>query len=250
MTCLNISVCLASYNGENYLQAQIDSILSQLKECDELLVADDGSIDFSLNILKNYGTRIRIVASERVGGVVPNFERVISAASGDIIALSDQDDIWLEGKIEFIREKMNFCDLLMSNGEVVNSNLQSKKLDVFEFVSFRSGFINNFLKNRYVGCCMSFRRTLLPVILPFPPHIAWHDWYIALVAELLFDCRNDDRKLILFRRHDSNSSSTGNKSKNSILKKTTMRFWLINAIVVSLYRYAIIRLFKEKHERH
>lgn len=246
MTYRSISVCLASYNGEKYLPPQIDSILSQLKEGDELLVSDDGSNDLSLNILKSYGDKIRIVASDRVGGVVPNFERVISAALGDIITLSDQDDIWLEGRIESIRHEMNNCDLLISNGEVVNSDLKSKNLDVFDFVGFRPGFIKNFLKNSYVGCCMSFRRDLLPIILPFPPRIAWHDWYIALVAELFFNCKKDERKMFLFRRHSSNSSLTGYKSKNSIFKRIIIRLWIINALAISLFRYLTISLNKGK----
>ena len=230
-----VSVCMATYNGQQYLQAQIDSILHQLGPHDELLVSDDGSTDGTLAVLGSYGDRIRLVAQCRAG-VVKNFERALAAARGDIVVLSDQDDVWLEGKIALVRERLGNNTLLMMNGIVVDSALAPVGKDVFEFVDFRNGFFRNFVRPRYVGCCLAFRRELLDIALPFPSRISWHDWYLSLVAELLFEPAFDQTRTILFRRHRDNASSTGQGSRNSLVVKIRMRLWMARAVCIAVWR--------------
>ena len=236
-----ISVCLASYNGEKYIRQQIDSILPQLKHGDELLVSDDGSSDKTLLILNAYGKRLSIIASSRAGGVVKNFERVISAASGSFIVLCDQDDIWLDGRVELIRGRLNHVTLLMMNGEVVDDELKPSGFDVYNFVSFRPGFFRNFISTTYVGCCMAFRCELKNLVLPFPENIQWHDWYIALAAELFYDVECSPVKTILFRRHQGNASATGQISKASFSSKLRNRYWMGRAITIFCLRVLRLR---------
>lgn len=242
MTSLNltpapsVSVCLASYNGARHIKSQIDSILIQLKPGDELLVSDDGSIDGTLDILRSYGDRLRLVSSLRAGGVVKNFERVLAAARGDFVVLCDQDDIWLEKRIDLIRERLQSATTIMSNGSVVNEDLQPVGQDVWAFVKFHSGFFRTFVSTRYVGCCMAFRRELLEVALPFPSRIQWHDWYLALVSELLFTCSHDSKVTILYRRHENNASNTGQRSSSTLWQKIVARFWMARAVIIALLR--------------
>jgi glycosyltransferase involved in cell wall biosynthesis len=224
------------------LRAQIDSILSQLGPSDEMLVSDDGSTDGTPEILASYGNRLRIVGTSRAGGVVRNFERVLSAARCDLVVLSDQDDVWLDGRLSLLRGGLRDATLVMTNGEVVDANLKPSGQDVYQLVRFHNGFIRTFAATRYVGCCMAFRRELLEVALPFPSHLQWHDWYIALVGELLFTCRFDHTKTILFRRHANNASCTGQRSSSSLFEKLRARFWMARAIFIVAWRFAGQRL--------
>lgn len=237
-----ISVCLATYNGERYLREQIDSVLVQLKPGDELLVSDDGSTDGTPQILASYGDRLRVVGAGRAGGVVRNFERVLSAARGEFVVLSDQDDVWLAGRIELIRDRLREVTLVMSNGEVVDADLRPTGQDVYQLVRFHSGFLRTFAATKYVGCCMAFRRELLEIALPFPSHILWHDWYLALIGELLFTRECNPHKTILFRRHANNASSTGQRSRSSLFEKARTRFWMARAVAVASLRLAGRRL--------
>ena len=96
-----VSVCLATCNGERYLQAQMASVLKQLLPDDELVVADDQSTDGTEAIAKGFhDVRVRWLAPapERLG-VVRNFERALRAATHGIVFLCDQDDVWLDGKV-------------------------------------------------------------------------------------------------------------------------------------------------------
>lgn len=95
-----ISVCMACYNGQKYIRQQIDSILSQLKENDELIISDDGSKDLTCEIVLSYhDPRIKLLHNTKEHGFIGNFENALRCAKGDIIFLSDQDDVWK--KIKF-----------------------------------------------------------------------------------------------------------------------------------------------------
>ena len=99
-----ISVCMAVYNGEKYIREQIASILGQLAPGDELIISDDGSSDGTLDEARAFGdARIRLLANQLDRGYSGNFENAIRHAGGDIIFLSDQDDVWLPGRVEKMR---------------------------------------------------------------------------------------------------------------------------------------------------
>ena len=108
---MKISVAMAYYNGGTYIEEQMDSILSQLGEKDEVIVSIDGASDGSKPLLlSEVDSRIHIVKGPGKG-VVRNFENAIRHCNGDIIYLSDQDDIWKPDKVE----KVNYA---FSNPEV------------------------------------------------------------------------------------------------------------------------------------
>ena len=119
-----ISVCLASYNGEKYIKEQLDSILSQLNDEDELIVSDDGSTDSTPEILSSYSEQfpiLRIVKGPGKG-VIKNFEYAISLAKGELIFLSDQDDIWCSSKVSRVKEAFSSsgknCMLVLHDAEI------------------------------------------------------------------------------------------------------------------------------------
>ena len=104
-----ISIALTTYNGEKFLKEQLDSILNQTYSDYELVVCDDCSTDSTRQILKEYekkDKRINVFLNNNNLGFKNNFEKAISLCTGEYIALSDQDDIWDEKKLEILLKKV------------------------------------------------------------------------------------------------------------------------------------------------
>jgi len=101
-TASDISVVMATYNGEKYLRQQLDSILQQTNAPKEILIVDDGSTDNTVAIIKTYAhdDRIRLFINDENIGYIKSFERGMLNATCSLVALSDQDDIWLPHKLE------------------------------------------------------------------------------------------------------------------------------------------------------
>lgn len=225
MTCMT-SVCLACYNGEKYIIEQVTSILSQLGQFDELIISDNGSSDSTLILLEALtDNRVKLFSCIRKG-VVNNFENSLIHANGDVIVLCDQDDVWLPGRLEAAHLALSQHDLSMVGLQYVDESLVPlpkypntvlPKLSLLSTIAF----------NGYTGCCMAFRREILELILPFPRLVPMHDWWIALVAlGVRANISLSDQKLILYRRHDSNVSSTGAESSFNLAKKLGMRVFI------------------------
>jgi glycosyltransferase involved in cell wall biosynthesis len=231
-----ISVCLAAYNGERYIQAQLLSIVRQITAEDEIVISDDGSTDATVSICEQIqksfsGVKIIILSGPR-RGLIRNIENALAHASGRYIFLSDQDDIWLDTKVETILAKLSICDLIVTDCIVVRSDLQPIETSFFLRYSSGRGFTKNYLRNSYLGCCMAFKRNILDIALPFPERIAMHDWWIGLLADA-FGKRIVflDQPLLLYRRHGSNASDTGSKSKASLLKKIQWRVDMLRCVL-------------------
>lgn len=232
---MKISVCIATYNGEKYIKEQIDSILLQLSENDEIIISDDYSTDNTLKIIEQYkDKRIKIYFNEKEKGYTKNFENALTKATGDIIFLSDQDDIWLKHKVKKSLKKLLEGDLLISNSMVINNKKEVIEKSIFEVFNTKTGLLNNLLTNRYPGCCMAFKRRILKKILPFPKNqeLAPHDIWIPIVAEMYYKVLLEEIPCMLYRRHDNNVSIFKEKSKNTFLKKILLRLYpLINSLL-------------------
>lgn len=236
---MKISVCLATYNGEKFLKEQLDSILTQLKSDDELIISDDGSRDRTLEIISNYSDeRIRIFSNENKHGVVFNFENAIKKSSGDIIFLCDQDDIWFPNKVKLVTQELEKYDFVVHNALLVDEKGKSLNQDFFSYRKTCYGYWANLWKMGYPGCCMAFKKKCLKSILPFPKNLLWHDIWIAAIlhakykGKLITDC------LIKFRRHGNNTSPTTQKSHYSFYFRLKYRLYVLC--------YSIIRLLHLK----
>ena len=116
----NISVCMATFNGEPYILQQLISILSQLGEEDELIISDNGSSDKTLSIIESLNDpRIKIFNYKYLS-ISGNFENAIKNANGDLIFLSDQDDIWMDGKVESFRNALKCASVVLSDCVIVD----------------------------------------------------------------------------------------------------------------------------------
>lgn len=214
-----VSVCIATYNGEKYLKEQIDSILIQLEGEDELIISDDNSTDSTLQILKEYDdARIKIIEANQFNSPIYNFENAIKYSKGNIIILSDQDDIWYPYKVDKIKTFLKKYLLVFSNATIVDEFCHGSML-LYQKTN-NTGFLKNLVRNHFVGAAMAFRKELLPVILPFPRKIPMHDQWIGLLAEIYGKTYYISEPLIYYRRHASNASFTG-KKVNSVYTKSS-----------------------------
>lgn len=243
---MKTAVCMATYNGQRFVKEQIDSILNQLGQDDYLFISDDASSDRTIELLEGYRSRVILVDSSRAGGVVRNFERVIQAAydsNAEFFILADQDDVWLNGRIDKAKKCLEDYDLVLMNGFVVDESLNQTKSTVFEKVGFRRGLLKNLFRPTYVGCCMAFSRNVARLVLPFPRCTPWHDWLISLVGESFFSIVVDDEPLIYYRRHSGNASDTGNASSNTLTKKIWLRILIVMALLSIYFRKLSSRVF-------
>ena len=219
-----VSVLLAAYCGEKYIGEQIASILPQLEDGDELLVSDDSPEGHTATcdiVLAFNDPRIRYMQGPR-RGVIKNVEFLLGQAKGDILVLSDQDDVWLPGKLERTRESLAGAMLLAHGAILTDEELR----ETGEVQSPAPGLLRNLVKNSYTGCCMAFTRALLPYILPFPDGIPMHDQWIGLRAEKFGKVRVADESFILHRRHGDTQTGRG----STLGQKIAWRWNMVKAL--------------------
>ena len=216
-----ISVAMATYNGEKYIKEQIDSILHQLGKNDELVISDDGSTDGTLSILASYSdSRIKIFKGPGLG-VKQNFANAIEKCNGRYIFLADQDDIWIDDKVNkilrvFEKEK---CSCVIHVAIVFNSNNGEIITDSFyKLRKSKNGVIKNIWKNSYIGCCMAFDSKMKNKILPIPNDIEMHDQWIGLLNDKYGKNIFIDDKLLKYRRHNDNVSSLSHHKLSKMIR--------------------------------
>ncbi|MDO6746783.1 glycosyltransferase [Gilvimarinus sp. 1_MG-2023] len=239
---MKVSVCLASFNGARFIDEQIASILAQLGINDELIIADDHSQDATRDIIQKFqDPRITVLLSSKQRGHVASFAKAIAHATGDIIVLSDQDDIWLEGRQDIIRNALadKQCALVAGNFSCINRSgtpLESPASQLHPKDSARplSNIIGIFLGKRpYYGCAMAFRCELKSVILPIPALVESHDLWIAMAANLTAHVKHIEQPLLAKRFHSDNLSSQARR-RWPVLIQSRVKF--LAALLILSYR--------------
>jgi glycosyltransferase involved in cell wall biosynthesis len=234
-----ISVCIATYNGEKYIKDQLVSILHQLRDEDEVIISDDFSVDNTLEIIKSFNdARIKIFMNAKEKGFTKNFENALEKVRGDIIFLSDQDDIWMPNKVNVCVSGLKNSDFIVHDGHMVNKNIDILNESIFEFRNVKNGFLKNFVKIRYLGCCMAFNKNILNKSLPFPANqiLTTHDSWLTLVSELYFNVNLVHQPLIKYRRHGENASLGGAKGGNSLITKVLIRAYSLFHLIKIYFR--------------
>lgn len=225
---MKISVALCTYNGAPFLSAQLASLLAQTRLPSELVVCDDGSTDRTLQILADFQLDapfpMRLHVNPANLGPAKNFEQAIDLCEGDLIALCDQDDVWLPEKLaeaESYFNKFPDVDAVFSDGVVVDAELRPLKYTIWGQVGFTfaerqmmaSGRgLEVLLKHVTVtGATLTMRSSLRQRVLPIPS--GWmHDAWIALIAAASGALRTIPVPLILYRQHDSNEIGARRRS--------------------------------------
>ena len=200
-----VSIAMATYNGEKYLKEQLDSIYAQTYKNIEVIVCDDCSSDKTVEILDEYKEKygLKYYINEKNLGFKKNFEKAISLCSGDFIALADQDDIWIESKIELLVKKIgdsslihSACSLIDENSKVISS-LWIKQDD------FKYSFAKFIFGNTVTGCTVLLKKELLKDAFPIPSGEKYHDWWLALLATKMNGIVYYDKALVKYRQHST-----------------------------------------------
>ena len=189
-----VSVAMCTYNGCNHIKEQLESILKQTRKPDEIIVCDDGSTDNTVAIVKQVLSRSSIkymvVCNSKTLGFRKNFEKTIGLCRGDLIFLSDQDDIWLPDKIEIMANVLEqnkkailaFHDVSLVDGK--RNQLYSSFWKILHF-NYKKVLDNNFdiflLHNVVQGSACVIKKELYDQAIPFSS-VAYHDEWLALVA--------------------------------------------------------------------
>lgn len=221
-----ISVAMAVYNGEKYIVSQIESILCQLNDNDELIISYDKSKDKTLDIIKEYerkDKRIRVFINN-TPGVFGNFNNAIKQTNGDIIFISDQDDIWKHNKIKKIVSLINVnnFDFIIHNGVHIDTNDNIISEDFFKLYNIKRGVLRNFIKPRYSGCCMAFKKKYKKLILPIPTNVGAYDHWLGMIGEIYGKVYFLDEILIHHRIHGKNVTPTSRRKIPDIFKYRTI----------------------------
>jgi glycosyltransferase involved in cell wall biosynthesis len=207
-----LSVALAAYNGSAYLREQVASILPQLKNDDQLIISVDPSTDDSLDLARAIAAENPCVTVlEGPGaGVAKNFEQAIAASRGSYVFLSDQDDLWQPNKVARVLEAFDAsgATLVLHDAQITDAEATVVSPSFFAWRNSRPGFWQNILRNSYIGCCVAFRSSLIPAILPIPEALPVHDQWIGLLAERHGGVCFLDELLVKYRRHAANLTAT------------------------------------------
>lgn len=228
-------MCMATYNGEKFIEKQVLTIIEQLESNDELIISDDNSSDSTLKIIAQFkDARIKVFPEANCHKASANFGRALSLAKGKILVLSDQDDIWLPCKLARIRElldgKSNFC--VMLDGQMLNEGI-ILTYSIQQYLQSGPGIWKNIKKNTWMGCCMAFTSDLLPWVLPIPKYIPMHDSWIGILAELKGTVVFDSTQSIQYQVH-GNNTSLGHRS---LQQKLIWRLQLVVALLIRNLRF-------------
>lgn len=228
-----ISVAMISYQGEKYIEEQLDSILAILGPKDEVIISDDGSTDRTREILVRYESqdeRVRMINGPKAG-VKKNVENALRSCEGEYIFLADQDDIWMPEKVECVLEafKRDGVGLVIHDATVTDGSCQKVILESFySLKGSGAGAIKNIWRNTYIGCCMAFKRDILEEVLPIPDYIEMHDQWIGVINDQLKRGTSFiPQKLIKYRRHGNNASEMSHYSIPRMLKNRIFFVWAL-----------------------
>lgn len=200
---------MATYNGARFLREQLDSFAVQTRLPDELVICDDGSSDETLAIAEDFAQTapfpIRVHRNPATIGLHRNFERALSRCAGELLFISDQDDIWYPEKIEAVAAAINSRPdmLALHHDEHIFDHATGRKLE--GTLGQRTRALGGWDRVLSAGNCTALRRSAIELILPVPEGLFYDDWINALPDRL--DARLMlDVPLQAWRRHSDNSS--------------------------------------------
>lgn len=253
-----ISIAMTTYNGEKYLREQIDSILNQSYKDFELIICDDCSTDSTVQIIKSYtDSRITLFINDTNLGFKKNFEKAIKLCSGDYIALSDQDDIWKNNKLELCVNNINDYDLICTNSVIINSEnisqnytmkdvLKIKKIPNDQFKIFSHLIFTNFVQ----GSTVLAKRDFILSTLPIPENFGYHDYWFGIMASINNGIKYLDISTLNYRKHESQITINTYEIFNQELKHRILKDELLVHCNKHLTELNIINEIKSLNQKH
>lgn len=258
-----VHIVLATYNGERFLQEQMDSVLAQTYENITVEVCDDGSTDGTVAMIREYvaqDDRVKLHVNPQNLGYVKNFLEGVKRCQAPYVMLCDQDDIWQSDKVEKTLRAMQeaeknmvqkpvliFTDAVNFNSETgeelgffhETSHLDVKKVDTAHL----------FMENKCIGCTMMMNRAITPYLEELPEEIRVHDWWLALICSHFGAIQYVPEATLRYRQHEGNQ--IGGSSYTGYLKKRLAHIREQRKALLQTYRQgaAFVRVFGERMDR-
>lgn len=255
---MRISIVLATYQGERYIKEQLLSLQNQTQSVDEVLIFDDGSIDNTIFIIRDFINdhnlfHWRLHLNEERLGFKENFKQGLRKSTGDVVFLCDQDDRWKEDKIEKLIAFFARPDVLSiasgfavinENGSIVGDlcqNLLGTTMRDKELLAIPLSFL---LKNNYAqGCTMAVRSQLIDKYMHDDLGCLEHDWSLSLLSSMMDGCYFYNEALVEYRIHGNNVIGLSTEDTAVVRKeRTTER---LSAIEEEEKRIDFVRQFPE-----
>jgi len=223
-----ITILLATFNGKSYIDDQIKSIQRQTFKRFKLIILDDASPDGTYEYLVGkYGCfdDISIFRNEVNFGVVKTFEKLLTMVKTEYFCLADQDDVWVEGKLQKSFDCINEAQasLIYSDLKVVDVDLKLIHSSMWSFsnISAISGkdFIPLIVRNSVTGCTVLGHKNVLEKALPFPEGVAMHDRWLALMAMSCNGIVAFNESLVCYRQHGGNQMGSSKFSMLGFLNR-------------------------------
>ncbi len=233
---INRSVALCTYNGEQFLKKQLETILQQTVSVDEIVICDDGSTDGTISIIESFQQTakipIRFYVNKSNLGTSKNFEQCVKHCKGQFIFLADQDDLWKKNKVETILslfEQHPNWNAVFSNAQIIDQSGKPKGSTSFEEIEFtpelqehwKNGHAFEILLRGYVvtGATLAIRREIVDKVFPTPLLVKEliHDGWIAMYLSIYQQIGFTNECLIDYRTHASQQVGFGKKGKKITL---------------------------------
>ena len=235
------SVAMCTYNGARYLGEQLESLAAQTRLPDELVICDDGSVDDTVALIEKFAGSARFAVRLEVNkvnlGSTKNFEKAIRGCKGDVIALADQDDVWLPRKLEVLEaefQRSHSVGLVFSDAEVVDDNLRPLGERLWNSIGFDETRRHKLKTARRMevllpgwtvtGATLAFRSKFRPLVVPIPDDLpVIHDGWIAAVVGAVADVAFIEEPLVLYRQHAQQQIGARNVRTLTETKKVDLR---------------------------
>lgn len=224
---IRASVCMATYRGAEYVAEQIDSILEQLGPNDELIIVDDASPDETVERIRAFGDpRLTLLESAQNQGYVKSFEQGVLASSGEFVFLADQDDVWLDGRLEMMISALKSADVVATNFEVLGGGSRGavrvlSSVDSTHYVRNLLGIMVGY--RPYYGCGMAMTRRQAEIFAPVPSFLTEsHDLWLAICGNVGKSMSHLDEPSLLRRLHENNVTPRGWRPLPVILQARVM----------------------------
>ncbi|WP_279630350.1 glycosyltransferase family 2 protein [Microbacterium phyllosphaerae] len=235
---MTVSVCMATYNGARYIREQLESILPQLGPDDEVVIVDDASSDDTLDIVGSIDSpQITVHRNTENRGYVRSFERAMTLARGEVLLLSDQDDVWVPGRVDALCAATASHWIAASNLILLDSDAPLPSPLTGRPWLLRARDSHQGLRNElrillgdapYFGCAMAVRRDALPLVLPFPSYLTEsHDLWMATAANAAGEMIHVEQPTVRRRVHDDNASTSRPRGVRAALRSRVLlaRLW-------------------------
>lgn len=218
----DVTIVLATYNGADFLEAQLDSLLAQSYNRWKVLAHDDGSTDGTTSILKRYALKYpqRFTLLEdglHFGSASDNFSHLLGQCDAEYIMFCDQDDVWRHDKIEISLSKMKTMEndhpdaplLVHTDLEVVDEGLHRIDGSFWHYGRLdpsQNAFRRLLMQNVITGCTVMINRRLREKAVPVPNGAIMHDWWLGLVAARFGAIGHVQKPTIAYRQHAANDT--------------------------------------------